>query len=688
MYKNPAEQLYDYSKIIRVYLAEYYEQIVEEMPVSDTPFEKYKGLVVSMEESKNVFDEAVFELSENGMDTIAEINEQITAETKESTANGVYLPLEHVCTAFNFGILERFILILAAMPLINSDYEKTYGYLNDNVNEVWPTLELAINLFARGTLSIVSRLKSPLMEYVFEPYNGNILKTPLKVRSYFSELLLTGEFYAGDNFLRFNKVSEKGLVCYEQQFAEIVSIMKSRERFLVCIEGEKGCGRKHLLAQCALEFNTSVMEIDFEKYRAEKDLKKAGLNIICGLLMRQCYVCVYGLPEMNAEARKDLSDLCRVIAKASRQIFICSENTSDIDLDMEFAEYLVKLPELDREKRRELWEIFGIYDKETARLAANKYKFSPKNIKAAALYAKERALISGGTLNEELLNESVRSLTDKTLCGKAELIESQFTLDDLIIPEEEKEQIREACGHIKYRDTVYDKWNFESKLSYGKGLSVLFAGPPGTGKTMAATIMARELGLNAYRVDISKVMSKYIGETEKSLGEIFDAAQQNNSVLFFDETDALFGKRSEIKDSHDKYANVETSFLLQRLETFDGVVLMSTNLINNIDEAFMRRINYVVRFPFPNADQRLKLWKSMFPEEMPIDEGIDFEYLAERFEFSGGIIKNTVMSAAFLAAEDYSPIGMTHLLRAVRKQLAKQGRVMLKEDFGRYSMFI
>ncbi len=688
MYKNSAEQLYDYSKIIRVYLAEYYEQIVEELPVTDTPFEKYKGLVVSMEESKNVFSDISFQLSETGKDTVARLNEIIVENTSESAENGTYLPLEHICSAFNFDALERFVLLFAAMPVINSDYEKTYGYINDNVNMTAPSLELAVRVFAGGMLSVVPRLKSPLLEYVFEPYNGNILKTPLKLRRYFADLLLTGEFFMGNDFMRFNSLSEKGIVCYESQFSEIVSIMKSQKSFLVCIEGDKGSGRRHLLAQCASELNTSIMEIDFEKYRAEKDLKNASLDIICDLLMRQCYVCIYGICETDNAAIRELSDLCRVISRAAFQIFICTENSADIDMDVPIAQYTVKLTEISRGKRRELWKSFGIDDEETARLVSNKYRFAPKNIKAAALYAKERASLIGETLNEQFLNESCRALSDKTLCGKAELIESRFTFDDLIIPEEEKEQLREACGHIKYRDTVYDIWNFESKLSYGKGLSVLFAGPPGTGKTMVAAIMAKELGLSAYRVDISKVMSKYIGETEKSLGEIFDTAQRNNSVLFFDETDALFGKRSEIKDSHDKYANVETSFLLQRLETFDGVVLMSTNLINNIDEAFMRRINYVVRFPFPDAKQRLILWKSMFPKEMPTDEGIDFEYLAERFEFSGGIIKNTVMSAAFLAAEEESPVGMPHLLKAVRKQLAKQGRVMLKEDFGRYSMFI
>ncbi len=674
MYTSSAEQLGAYSKIVRVYLAEYYEQVIIRKPVSDTPFEKYKGLVVSMEESQNIFEDIPFKLSELGEKTVAALYSEIE---KNSASD---LPLENICKAFGFGMLERFIIVLSAMTLINSEYEKTFGYCNDNVNLRYPTLELALRLFAGGDVSAAAGLASPLLKYVFESYDGSLIKTPLKLRGYFACLLTTGNFPADKGFMQISAAKEKGIICYEESFSEICGIMKARDRFLICIEGEEGSGRKRLLTQCAREMGNSVLFIDFSGYCREDNISGAGLDIICELLMRQCYVCVTGINADKSEQWR-LRELISCIARAAGQIYVCAENSSDISFGDALPLYPIKLGKMSGEKRSELWRAFGA-DEEISHIAANKYKFTPKQISIAAAYAKSKGV------TERHIDEGCRMLTDKRLSGKAERIESSFTLDDLIIPEAEKRQILEACGHIKYRHIVLDKWNFSGKLAYGKSLVMMFEGPSGTGKTMAATIVARELGMSAYRVDISKVMSKYIGETEKSLGEIFDAAERTGSVLFFDETDALFGKRSEIKDSHDKYANVETSFLLQRLETFDGVVLMSTNLIRNIDEAFMRRISYVVHFPFPDAAQRLLLWKSMFPKEMPRDSGIDFEFLAKQFELSGGLIKNTVMSAAFLAAEENSAVNMSHLLRALKKQLTKQGRILLSEDFGKYSMFV
>lgn len=680
MYKSSVEQLNAYSEIIRVYLYEYYEQVITRKPVSDTPFEKYKGLVVSMEESQNVFEDIPFRLSELGEKTTAALYSEIEKNTLSALENGVFLPLEKICGAFGFGMLERFIIVLSAMPLINSDYEKTFGYCGDNVNCRCPTLELALKLFAGGDISAAAGLVSPLLKYVFEPSDESLIKTPLKLRRYFACLLATGSFPADRGFMEIRTAKEKGIVCYEEAFSEICGLMRGRERFIVCLEGEEGSGRKRLLTQCARELDNSVLFIDFQGYCRESDEKSAQLDIICELLMRQCYVCVTGVIADKADMPR-LRELISCIARAAGQIYVCAGSSSDIACADALPLYPVKLGELSGEKRSELWRALGAGG-ELSQIAANKYKFTPKQISLAAAYAKSKGFTEGH------IDEGCRMLTDKRLCGKAERIESCFTLDDLIIPEAEKRQITEACGHIKYRHIVLDRWNFGSKLAYGKSLVMMFEGPPGTGKTMAATIVARELGMPAYRVDISKVMSKYIGETEKSLGEIFDAAERTGAVLFFDETDALFGKRSEIKDSHDKYANVETSFLLQRLESFDGVVLMSTNLIRNIDEAFMRRISYVVHFPFPDAEQRLLLWKSMFPEEMPRDAGIDFDYLARQFEMSGGLIKNTVMSAAFLAADENCAVNMSHLLRAIKKQLAKQGRVLLSGDFGKYSMFV
>lgn len=274
--------------------------------------------------------------------------------------------------------------------------------------------------------------------------------------------------------------------------------------------------------------------------------------------------------------------------------------------------------------------------------------------------------------------------TGDDLGNCADRLNTGYTMEDLILPPEEKRQIREGMDHIRYRYQVYDQWNFKQKVKYGRGLSMLFEGPPGTGKTMAASIIGNELGLPVFQIDLSRVLSKYIGETEKSLGRIFDLAGKNNAILFFDETDALFGKRSEIKDSHDKYANVETSFLLQKMEEYQGAVIMTTNLLTNIDSAFLRRISYIIHFPFPDAEQREILWKGVFPREAPLDGTVDLQFLAQRFEMTGAMIKNSALSAAFLAAAQDRAITMGDLLYAIQKQFSKHGKRLSPQDMGPY----
>ena len=198
----------------------------------------------------------------------------------------------------------------------------------------------------------------------------------------------------------------------------------------------------------------------------------------------------------------------------------------------------------------------------------------------------------------------------------------------------EIKQLKDACMHIRYRHTVYNEWGFGKKAAYGRGLSILFSGPPGTGKTMAAQVVTNQLHMKLYKVQLSQIISKYIGETEKNLKKVFTEAKNANCVLFFDEMDALFGKRSEVKDSHDRHANIETAYLLQQMEEYDGVVLMATNLLQNIDEAFMRRISFVVSFPFPDVATRALLWKKMFDANAPMSEDVDYDFLAEAFKIS------------------------------------------------------
>ena len=273
------------------------------------------------------------------------------------------------------------------------------------------------------------------------------------------------------------------------------------------------------------------------------------------------------------------------------------------------------------------------------------------------------------------------SLTDaQEIAALARKITPRYGWDDIILPDDQLTMLRELVATVRGRPLVLDEWGVGQKLVPSAGITALFAGPPGTGKTMAAEVIAAELGLDLYKIDLSSVVSKYIGETEKNLEKIFNEAQNSNAILFFDEADAIFGKRSEVKDAHDRYANIEISYLLQRMEAYDGVTILATNLRANLDEAFTRRLQFAVDFPFPEEDDRLRIWQTLFPPDVPREPDLDFALLARRFKLTGGNIRNIIVSAAYLAAADGRQVTMEHLLYGTRRELQKMGRLVNEAD--------
>jgi ATPase family associated with various cellular activities (AAA) len=261
----------------------------------------------------------------------------------------------------------------------------------------------------------------------------------------------------------------------------------------------------------------------------------------------------------------------------------------------------------------------------------------------------------------------------------AERINPKATWDDIVLPEAESALLRHIAEQVAQRTTVYEKWGFGEKMSRGLGISALFSGDSGTGKTMAAEVIANELRLNLYRIDLSAVVSKYIGETEKNLRRMFDAAENGGAILFFDEADALFGKRSEVKDSHDRYANIEINYLLQRMESYRGLAILATNMKSALDTAFLRRLRFIVRFPFPGAAERKAIWQRVFPQDMP-KSTLDCDRLA-RLNVTGGHIHNIAINAAFLAAHAGSPVTMALVLEAARAEFRKIERPINEADF-------
>jgi hypothetical protein len=266
------------------------------------------------------------------------------------------------------------------------------------------------------------------------------------------------------------------------------------------------------------------------------------------------------------------------------------------------------------------------------------------------------------------------------LDGLARRVDAVAKWDDLVLPGPQRDLLREIAIHLRRAVTVYETWGFAAKSARGLGISALFAGASGTGKTMAAEVIANELNLDLYRIDLSQVVSKYIGETEKNLGRIFDTAEQSASVLLFDEADALFGQRSEVKDSHDRYANIEVSYLLQRMEDYRGLAILTTNMKSALDQAFLRRIRFVVQFPFPDFAHRTEIWRRVFPVETPTQE-IDPALLA-RLTIAGGNIRNIALAAAFLAAEEGTPVRMGHLRRAAQNEYAKLEKPLTSAELG------
>jgi hypothetical protein len=273
----------------------------------------------------------------------------------------------------------------------------------------------------------------------------------------------------------------------------------------------------------------------------------------------------------------------------------------------------------------------------------------------------------------EALKRAARQVSRAFAPEMAQCLELVFNWDDIVLPDETLSLLKQIPDHIYHAGSVLEDWGFQDRLPYGRGLTALFSGPSGTGKTMAAQIIARDLGVELCRVDLAKTVSKYIGETEKNLERIFDAAEQASAVLLFDEADALFGKRTEVKDAHDRYANVEVAFLLQRMESYRGLAILTTNLKQNLDNSFLRRLRFVIDFPAPQASHRHKIWVRVFPEKAPRDDNVDFSFLARRLELTGGNIQQIAVRAAFAAASSNQSIGMEHIVRATQEELIKLG---------------
>jgi len=341
----------------------------------------------------------------------------------------------------------------------------------------------------------------------------------------------------------------------------------------------------------------------------------------------------------------------------------------------------IHLPAMSASERKQAWtthlgslapRLNGYLDR-----IVEHFEFEERAIRISATSACQEVAATGGDAGD-LTWQICRQHARRSLDTLAQRLNPRGSWEDLVLPSAQMESLRQIAIHVRQRAIVNEQWGFAARYERGLGLSALFGGASGTGKTMAAELIAAELDLDLYRIDLASVVSKYIGETEKNLRRIFDAAEESSAILLFDEADALFGKRSEVRDSHDRYANLEISYLLQRMESYRGVAILTTNMQHAIDSAFMRRIRFIVQFPFPDSTSRARIWTRIFPAATPVGF-IDYERLSQ-LNVSGGIIRNIAMQAAFLAAEDQTAVGMNHLLAATRTEYSKMDKPLTSAE--------
>ncbi|HEU0033692.1 MAG TPA: AAA family ATPase [Kofleriaceae bacterium] len=339
----------------------------------------------------------------------------------------------------------------------------------------------------------------------------------------------------------------------------------------------------------------------------------------------------------------------------------------------------LEVPSPTYRERLALWSraLSGRVDEPDLETVASRYHFTGATIRHAARRAVSTAQLRGvDRVSLDDLGDAARLMFSHRLGTMAQRIPTGFQWSDLVLPPDTLEGLREIVMFARFKPFLLEDWGFSAKLPYGRGVSAILAGPPGTGKTMVAQLLAKEIGYDLYRIDLSQVVNKYIGETEKNLARIFDEAEHSHAVLFFDEADSLFAKRTNVSSANDRYANLEVNYLLQRMETFDGVTLLATNLEQGLDEAFKRRVRFTVQFELPGQAERRALWRSMFPPKVPLAANIDWDLIARQFEMAGGYIKKAALRAALIAAESRRPITTEDLLNAGRHEYREMGRII------------
>lgn len=661
----------------------------------DSELRNMLGLVVSREEFEHQLSKAARHalagMLTAGESAQLELARGTIASRMERSANA--LPLRLLFERFELDGFERGCVVLSWLCATDKKYEKLFAYLQDDMTQKAPGTMLASELLAPSDdemWSCLARLapRSGGFAALFE--REALKKGGLVLRETVLEFLSSGAVSARPGLSVFRGASEKPeepLDVHIDAARRLDAVMEESSACSVIITGEEGSGRRHQIKHLMARRGEDCVFAELP----ENDWEEFAENAALAARLTGSWLCFSSL-ERRGEAdekmppsRELLQTLSSLRDGKNKRFYV---SASPIREGLEGLVVELELPRPDEQERLELFRSAMRdmrSDCDAVQLAAT-FRFTPRQIVRACRQAEGLAKLSGAdAVPSALLHRCCYAQAVHKLGDLASRTPAAYTWDDLVLPEANKRLLMQACSHIRYQHRVYHDWNFDEKVTYGKGLSILFAGVPGTGKTMCAQIIAAELEMELYKINLSQIVSKYIGETEKNLRAVFTEAKNANCILFFDECDALFGKRSEVKDAHDRNANVEVAYLLQQVEEYDGVCILATNLIGNIDAAFMRRMTYVVRFPFPDRELREQIFRRKFPAEAPLAEDIDWGFLAEKFELSGGHIKNIVVAAAFMAASEGTEITMRHLLLSAVNEMRKNEIVVVREQLREYA---
>ena len=730
------EDYFDNEKMTKAYLSAE-EHLWEELRYLDMVLEHYlwrkggigdrkafsRGLVITESEIKSYLNTPPFLRMSDSFDPalaaqLSTAREHI-AKRVEHTADAVTLPLEQVRRTFTLDAYEWLALLLALAVQVDTRYLRLFAFLQDDLSQKLPTVGLLEALYDQFAPESVSHAESLVSEGKMDLYflelsenTGQVvLLTPLILKPQMRSFLLNRKPEEGqtDTLLFVYRVQPDIPVFFPQQLSFLQSVYARTRRegrvTLLPVMGKEGAGRQLLAGQLA---NICGCELTVLDLRLFLELSQTGQRACMQqLLLRErlqpgiVYVRHADFERVSGIGGQTLFSMLR---EQLHGALICLGTPQDVKLpDDETMLLSVDLTQTSEKQRLCMWqyltrglplaqdvsleELADCYEltfREIARVVAQASEETGVSAEQCASGEKEKERCIG----KQLLRKYLYQMNQSSFGELATQVRAVYSWEDILLEERQRQVLKVACERYKLKNRVGENWGLFRKNAYGNGISILLYGPPGTGKTMAAQVMANEVGVPLYRVDLSRIYSKYVGETEKNLSAIFDRAKDVNVILFFDEADALFSKRTEVSSSHDRYSNSETSYLLQKMEEYNGISILATNLYNNFDNAFLRRLTFAVHFEKPDEKMRLRLWTTILPKEVPVDPAVDFQFLAENFELSGSNIKAVLYNAVYMAASQGKALSMEHIVRSTKYELEKLGNMANMAEFGRYGFYL